>query len=57
MNLKIRKEKDVKKLFEIKQIEGIKCSSKAFSMLLKLYDENILLKNKLHKQEEIQRLT
>lgn len=57
MDIKIKKEKDVLKLFEIKQIEGIKCSSKAISFLLTLYEENIRLQNLISKKEEIKRLT
>lgn len=56
MDIKIKKEKDVKKLFEIKQIENIKCSSKAVSFLIGLYDENIRLQNLVSK-ENIERLS
>lgn len=52
MDIKIKKEKDVKKLFEIKKIEDIKCSSKAISYLLTLYDENIRLQNIVNKMKE-----
>jgi hypothetical protein len=52
MNIKVKKEKDVKKLFEIKKIEGIKCSSKAVSYLIGLYDENIRLQNIIAKESK-----
>lgn len=49
MDIKIKKEKDVLKIFEIKKIEGIKTTSKLISMLIKLYDENLRLQNLLAK--------
>lgn len=52
MDIKVKKEKDVKKLFEIKQIENIKCSTKALSFLLSLYDENIRLQNIIAKESK-----
>lgn len=52
IDIKIKKEEDVKKLFEIKKIEDIKCSSKAISYLLSLYDENIRLQNIVSKMKE-----
>lgn len=58
MNIKIKKEKDVLKLLEIKQIENIKCSSKAITFLIKLYDDNLRLQNEItKKRKEIERLS
>jgi hypothetical protein len=56
MDIKLKKEKAVKKFFEIKEIEKIKTSSKAVEYLLTLYDENIRLQNLLCQKEVLERL-
>jgi hypothetical protein len=53
MDVRIKKETDVIKLFEIKDIEDIKTSSKTITFLLNLYDENIKLKRELEKYKPI----
>lgn len=47
MDIRLKKEEDVLNFFKIKEIEGIKTSSKTIKFLITLYEENIRLKQEL----------
>ena len=54
MNIKFRDKKIIEKFNEIKEVENIKCNTKAFKRLLEIYDihYHILKENEKLKQKK-----
>lgn len=54
MNIKLREKKVIKKFKEIKEVENIKCNTKALKRLLEIYDihYDVLKENEKLKQKK-----